>query len=152
MSKFFICILFFFLTNPVRSQITQDSALNSFVLNWIGTPYKFGGSNNKGIDCSKLTQKIYADIFNLQIPSVSWEQWKESKRVIKDSLKTGDLVFFRSVTSPSKWHVGIYLVDGYFFHASGKHKGVTISSLFDSYYIDNFRGGGRFNVSKKNYE
>lgn len=143
MKKIIIFLISLFNFTFVKSQVTENVDLNQFVMKWIGTPYRFGGKTEKGIDCSKLTQKVYSEVFNCLIPGVSWEQWDESIRIQRDSLKTGDLVFFKSSYSPSGWHVGLYLIDGYFFHASGHHRGVTVSSLNEKTYAKNFKGAGR---------
>lgn len=126
-----------------KAQLTTNDSLNNFVSTWLKVPYRLGGTNKNGIDCSKLTQKVYREVFGVELPDVSWKQWSSTERVNKDSLVTGDLVFFRSKYSPSGWHVGLYLSDNYFFHASNKKEGVKISSLSDAYYQKNFKGGGR---------
>ena len=142
MKKILITI-FSFISLKSNSQITSDSLLNSFVKDWLNVPYKFGGKTKKGIDCSKLTQRVYKDVYNLEIPGVSWKQWDISKRISKDSLQTGDLVFFNSRLSPSGWHVGLYLIDGYFFHASNRKDDVKISNLNEKVYLENYKGAGR---------
>lgn len=142
--KYFISLIFFcFFFKISYSQADKTEKTYTFVELWTGTPYKLGGSTKKGIDCSKLTQKMYFEIFEKNIPRVSWEQWKFSKRIPKDSLSLGDLVFFRSNKSPSGWHVGFYLSDSLFFHASSKKKGVIISSLNEPIYKNSYRGAGR---------
>ena len=126
-----------------HSQITTNEKLNNFVKEWLNVPYKFGGRTKKGIDCSKLTQRIYRDVFGQEIPGVSWKQWEFTQRIEKDSLQTGDLVFFRSERSPSGWHVGLYLIDGYFFHAANRKDDVKISRLDEENYRINYKGAGR---------
>lgn len=147
---FKVVILFIILSiTTAHSQITSDDKLNKFVKEWLNVPYKFGGRTKKGIDCSKLTQKLYAEVYDEKIPSVSWKQWEFTERVDKDSLKTGDLVFFRSKRSPSGWHVGLYLSDNFFFHASNRKDDVKISSLNEDFYLKNYKGAGRL-LSKNN--
>ena len=70
---------------------------------------------------------------------------KETKRILKDSLTTGDIVFFRSNLSPSGWHCGLYLGNGTFAHAANKKEGVKISSLSEPRYLRSYKGAGRFN-------
>ena len=127
----------------VNGQITSNDTLNNFVKTWLKVPYRFGGTSKRGIDCSKLVQRAYKEVFNLEIPRISRDQWKVTKRVPKDSLKSGDLVFFRSGSSPTGWHVGLYLADNYFIHASSSKTGVKINSLTDTYYKKTYKGGGR---------
>lgn len=127
----------------VKAQITTNDTLNNFVTTWLKTPYRYGGNTKNGTDCSNLTQKLYKEVFGLELPRVSWKQWSVTQRVPKNDLSTGDLVFFRSKSSPTGWHVGVYLTENYFVHASSKKNGVKISSLDESYYKKNYKGAGR---------
>ena len=136
---FLFLIFFHFQSNSQQ----RDEDLVKFIEKWESVPYRFGGKTMKGIDCSKLTQKLYREVYKIEIPGVSWEQWNFSDRIPKDSLQTGDLVFFKSRRSPSGWHVGLYLDNGYFFHAANKNEGVKISSLFEDVYIKEYKGAGR---------
>jgi lipoprotein Spr len=136
-------VSFMLMIGRVNGQITSNDTLNNFVKTWLKVPYRFGGTSKRGIDCSKLVQRAYKEVFNLEIPRISRDQWKVTKRVPKDSLKSGDLVFFRSGSSPTGWHVGLYLADNYFIHASSSKTGVKISSLTDTYYKKTYKGGGR---------
>ena len=136
-------LIFLFSFNTAKSQYSPNLKLNEFIKQWIGLPYKFGGSTKKGIDCSKLTQKIYSEVYNQLIPSVSWKQWDFTSRIPKDSLTEGDLVFFKSKRSPSGWHVGLYLGNGLFFHAANRRDKVRISSLDEENYKKNYKGAGR---------
>lgn len=131
------------LFGKLKAQTTNNPMLNNFVTSWLGKPYRYGGTTMRGIDCSKLTQKLYKEVFGLTIPGVSWQQWSSTYRVSKDSIKTGDLVFFNSKKSPSGWHVGLYLADGFFLHASNRKEGVKISSLSENTYKLNYKGAGR---------
>lgn len=131
------------LFGKLKAQTTSNTLLNNFVASWLGKPYRYGGTTFRGIDCSKLTQKLYKEVFGIKIPGVSWEQWRASLRIEQDSIKSGDLVFFNSKYSPSGWHVGVYLSDGFFFHASNKKEGVKISSLSENIYKLNYKGAGR---------
>lgn len=142
MKKLFCISLFILFFSNLKSQIIPDS-VNKFIKEWIDVPYKFGGTTKRGIDCSKLTQNFYKYVLNDTLPRVTWQQWQVTKRVSKDSLQMGDLVFFKSRKSPSGWHVGIYLADNLFFHAANRRDGVKVSSLEESYYRSTFKGGGR---------
>ena len=83
--------------------LTNDTALNNFMLHWIGKPYKLGGKTEKGIDCSQFNKRLYTDVYKLNLENVCYKQWAQTNRVPKDSLQTGDLLFFRSRQSPSGW-------------------------------------------------
>lgn len=112
---------------------------------WIGTPYRAGGTSKKGADCSGLTSQLYKSVYRKQLPRSSREQKEASKTVAKRNLKEGDLVFFSTDRSRKKVsHVGVYLKNGKFIHASTS-LGVIINSLDEPYYIANWIGGGRIN-------
>src|SRR5580698_4841046 len=124
----------------VALSTTSNVKLFQFVYDWVGTPYHFGGESRKGIDCSAFTKEVYSKVFNLTIKRNSRDIFSMVSPVSKDDLKEGDLVFFK-IHSRSISHVGIYLGDGRFAHASAK--GVAISSLDDAYYSRYFYKGGR---------
>ena len=121
----------------------EDSILNSFILKWLGKPYKLGGKTEKGIDCSQFTKRLYKDVYSLDLQNVAYKQWNQTVRVKRDSLQVGDLVFFRSRQSPSGWHCGAYIGSTYFVHAANKFEGVKVSSLKEPRYLKSYRGGGR---------
>jgi len=124
---------------------TQDTILNKFILKWIGKPYKLGGKTEKGIDCSQFTKRLYQDVYNKQLQNVAYKQYNQTKRVKRDSLQVGDIIFFRSRQSPSGWHCGAYIGNTYFVHAANRYEGVKISSLKEPRYVKSYRGSGRLN-------
>lgn len=124
----------------VAVSATSNMKLFNFVYEWIGTPYRFGGSTKKGIDCSAFTKQLYNQVFNLDIKRSSRDIFSMVSPVKRDDLKEGDLVFFK-IRSRSISHIGIYLGDNKFAHAS--LRGVAISSLDDAYYNRYFYKGGR---------
>jgi len=130
----------------VALSATSNMKLFHFVYDWIGTPYHFGGESRKGIDCSAFTKQLYSEVFNLDIKRSSRDIFSMVNPVGKDDLKEGDLVFFK-IHSRRISHVGIYLGDGKFAHASSR--GVAISSLDDNYYSRYFYKGGRLLASFK---
>lgn len=130
----------------VAVSATSNMKLFHFVYDWIGTPYRFGGSSRKGIDCSAFTKQLYSDVFNLTIRRSSRDIFSMVNPVGKDDLKEGDLVFFK-IHSRSISHIGIYLGNNRFAHASSR--GVAISSLDDAYYSRYFYKGGRLLESFK---
>jgi len=123
--------------------LTTDTALNNFVYYWLGKPYKLGGRTEKGIDCSGFNTRLYTDVYKLNLESVCYRQWAQTNRIQKDSLKTGDLLFFRSTQSPSGWHCAVYLGETLFVHAANRYEGVKISSLNEPNYKRAYRGAGR---------
>jgi lipoprotein Spr len=117
--------------------------LSTFVMSWYGVKYKLGGNTKRGIDCSQYTKRLYWDVYGRKLGNNCAEQWKETKRILKDSLITGDIVFFRSTQSPSGWHCGLYLGNGTFAHAANRKEGVKISSLSEPRYLRAYKGAGR---------
>jgi len=130
----------------VAVNATSNVKLFQFVYDWIGTPYRFGGSSRKGIDCSAFTKELYEKVFNLDIKRNSRDIFSMVDPVSKDDLRQGDLVFFK-IHSRSISHVGIYLGNGRFAHASSR--GVAISNINDAYYSRYFYKGGRMLASLK---
>ena len=124
----------------VALSATSNMKLFHFVYDWIGTPYRFGGSSKKGIDCSAFTKQLYSDVFNLDLKRNSRDIFSMVSPVGRDDLKEGDLVFFK-IHSRKISHIGIYLGNNRFAHASSR--GVAISSLDDGYYSRYFYKGGR---------
>ena len=123
--------------------LTADTVLNSFMLHWIGKPYKLGGKTEKGIDCSQFNKRLYADVYKLNLENVCYRQWDQTQRVKQDSLKVGDLLFFRSKQSPSGWHCATYIGETMFVHAANKYEGVKVSSLLEPRYKNAYKGAGR---------
>ncbi len=107
------------------------------IINYLGTPYKFGGDSRRGIDCSAFTQTIMSEAFSLEIPRSTLGQIKIGSEVRREELEFGDLIFFNTRRRQIPGHVGIYLWDQYFAHASTKH-GVIISSMEVGYYDRKF--------------
>ena len=106
---------------------------------WFGTRYKLGGTTKFGIDCSALMQIFYASLYGLSIPRTAREQYGFSKKISRTEIREGDLVFFNTIGGVS--HVGMYLQNNKFVHAS--KNGVTISDLYEDYWLKHFVGAGR---------
>lgn len=112
-----------------------------FAKKMLNIPYRFGGSSLMGIDCSGYVQKVFGYL-NIPLPRTAREQFELGESVSKEELNIGDLVFFRTYASfPS--HVGIYLGNNLFIHASSKSRKVTIDSLDTPYYLKRFIGAKR---------
>jgi len=104
-------------------------------------PYRYGGTTLWGLDCSGFVKKAFA-FFGLDLPHSARAQFREGIKVSKAELSAGDLVFFRTHAKyPS--HVGIYLGDNRFIHASGHDRKVTIDSLDEPYYVKHYMGAKR---------
>jgi len=118
-----------------KNRIDIIRALEHHYKNWQGTKYKMGGFSRSGIDCSGFVQLTYRELFGISLPRTTTAQLKKGRRIAKSSLQAGDLVFFK--TGWSQKHVGIYLKDGLFMHAS-RSQGVIISSIGNQYWRRNF--------------
>jgi lipoprotein Spr len=129
----------------IREGKKHNISLYSFIEDWYGTPYRFGGDTRFGIDCSAFTRQLYNDVYNLSIVRTSMEQFSQIEKLDTDELKEGDLVFFK-IHSKRISHVGVYLYDGKFVHASVS-QGVVISDLSDAYWTRFYAGGGRMKHS-----
>ena len=95
---------------------------------WHGTPYRMGGISRSGIDCSAFVQVTFRDLFGIDLPRSTDQQFRNGRKIPRAELRSGDLVFFRNGR-----HVGIYLEDHKFLHASTT-RGVMISSLKNTYW------------------
>lgn len=110
---------------------------------WIGVPYRGGGDSKRGTDCSGFTYQVYRKVYRTQIPRNTEELKAACSKVSKRNLREGDLLFFASNRSRKKVaHVGIYLKNGKFVHASTS-KGVIVSRLSEDYYTKHWLTGGR---------
>jgi len=124
------------------SELGLQDRLILFAKKMLDIPYRFGGNSLFGIDCSAYVKKVYS-LIGVNLPRSAREQFREGKAVDGDELSIGDLVFFKTYASfPS--HVGIYLGNNLFIHASSRSRKVTIDSLETPYYLKRFIGAKRF--------
>ncbi len=120
----------------------SNRPLFSFIDNWYGTPYKYGGNDHYGIDCSAFSQKLYNNVYGIDLLRTARQQHRHCERIRHyDDAEEGDLVFFH-IRSLRVSHVGIYLANGYFVHAS-RSQGVMISNLKSRYWHRRYSGCGR---------
>ena len=124
--------------DPVK--IKKPAIYQAFT-EWIGMPYRLGGNNIFGIDCSRFVALIYEQAFNVKITGSSRDLFRKVVPVSISDLQEGDLLFF--ARKGGIFHVGMYLSDGKFIHASTS-EGVKISDLKEPYYKRYFYRAGRF--------
>jgi cell wall-associated NlpC family hydrolase len=124
----------------VKEKDLDNEKLYRFIDSWIGVPYKNGGMDKKGVDCSGFTILLAKDIYNKQLPRNARSMAEDVKRKFEKDLKEGDLVFF-DFDGQKFNHVGIYLQNNKFVHASTS-KGVIISDLKDPWYYKYFSRAG----------
>lgn len=118
----------------------QNQLLLEGIDEWYGTRYHMGGTTKQGVDCSAFVCAIYASVFSVTLPRTAKYQYRFSRRISRTELQEGDLLFFNTRGGIS--HVGIYLQNNKFVHASVA-LGVTISDMFEPYYLKHFIGAGR---------
>lgn len=119
-----------------------NTPLIQFVDDWYGVPYAIGGSTMDGIDCSAFSKMLLDSIYGEEVPRTAQEQYDHCKHIRKDKLKEGDLIFFHTMRGSYITHVGIYLQNNKFIHASSS-RGVMISDLNDDYWRRTYRASGR---------
>ncbi len=108
---------------------------------WMGVPYRSGGSNRSGIDCSAFTMQVLDGCCGYKLPRTSRQQHAYCEPASMETLASGDLLFY-ATRGKGVSHVGIYLGNGKFAHASVSN-GVTVSDLSDPYYQKRFISAGR---------
>lgn len=118
------------------------SRIVSMAYNYRGYRYVRGGMSARGFDCSGFVKFLYAKE-GIDLPRSSVEQFSCGKPVSKDELQEGDLVFFKNTYKRGISHVGIYIGDGTFIHASTRRTGVRVDRLSDDYYTRKYAGARR---------
>ena len=122
---------------------TSKEKLLMEVIKFLNTPYKYGGTTKDGIDCSAFTQSVFSDVFSYSLSRTARDQYTQGEIISsRNDLEFGDIVFFNTRKRVKPGHVGIYLGDNLFAHASSKN-GVIVSSIDHGYYLKRFMGGRR---------
>ncbi|MDE6394515.1 MAG: C40 family peptidase, partial [Duncaniella sp.] len=119
-----------------------SEALLSEARSWLGVPYKYGGNDRRGVDCSGFVLQVYQKALDIPLPRSSREQQEYCKATTKGRLIPGDLIFFATDKDKERIsHVGIFVGDNLMIHASTS-KGVVISDLSSDYYTRTYAGSG----------
>lgn len=124
----------------VKEKDLENEKLYRFIDSWMGVPHRLGGMDKKGIDCSGFAFLLEMEVFNKELPRTAKSMAGVIKRKYENQLKEGDLVFF-DFDGQKFSHVGVYLHNNKFVHASTS-KGVIVSDLKDSWYYKYFSRGG----------
>ncbi len=129
---------------PVQNSSTSKIGLAVIdtARNMLGSPYRYGGINPRGFDCSGLVSYAYRQA-GIQVPRTSAEQYRYAQKVALDKLQPGDLLFFR-LSPPKVSHVGIYDRNGRFIHAPASGQSVSYAHLDTPYWRKHLIGAGRF--------
>ena len=120
---------------------SRDNRMLDEIESWMGTPYVYGGESRSGVDCSGFTQAVFRAM-EVEIPRTASQQAAAADQVDSRSIRFGDLIFFNT-SGGGISHVGIYIGDGFFAHASSS-RGVVRESLAKRYYADRVVSIGRF--------
>jgi len=146
-----VCCVNIAISTPRASgmESQMDTPLSSFGLTeeqfeneakeFVGIPYRKGGISERGMDCSGFARKIYSRLFGIELPHNSIQQYRFSslQQIDDEELQPGDLIFFANKKKKRINHVGVYLSDGQFIHASSS-KGIMVSNLDDRYWKARF--------------
>jgi lipoprotein Spr len=116
-------------------ELINNLTLFAFIENWWNVAYRYGGTTKNGIDCSAFSGLLISSVFGITLPRTAREQYNASRKILLADVQEGDLLFFNTRGGVS--HVGVYLANNFFVHASTSN-GVSISSLTDSYYAKRF--------------
>lgn len=134
-------------------KVSPDNLINKklylFIDQWINTPYKWGGMDKEGIDCSAFVQRLLEEVYDLKIPRTSIEQLLAERIEKFSSTKycaEGDLIFFKTIEGTTVSHVGMFLHNRYFINSSSS-KGVSIANLDDPYWRKRYVACGRLKVA-----
>ncbi len=124
----------------IKVDTIYNHVLYNTVSDWLGTRYRYGGRSKEGIDCSDFTSVLYKESYNIDLSGSAGDIYKKTTPINKSDLREGDMVFFK-IRSRSISHVGVYLCNNKFAHAT-TNAGVVISDLNEPYYLRYFYIGG----------
>ncbi len=132
-------------TGTTDRSVDRDAAVRLVgeARSWLGGPYRYGGDDRRGVDCSGLTCRVFEAGAGVKLPRSSQQQKDYCRRVDRESLQPGDLVFFVNRKGGRRVnHVGMYVGDGRMIHASSS-RGVMESDITSGYWDERYLGSGR---------
>ena len=119
----------------------DNVALYEFINDWYGVPYQYGGKSKKGVDCSGFATLLFENVYRKNIGGTAESIYEQCKTISEAKLREGDLVFFK-IDSKKITHIGVYLQNNKFVHASTK-KGIMISDMGEEYFKKYYYKSGR---------
>ena len=122
----------------------SDLVLNA--MGFLGVPYRRGGSDDSGFDCSGFVLSMYEQTLGKVLPRSAREQADATEKIDKKDLQPGDLVFFNTMRQTFS-HVGIYVGDNKFIHSPRPGKQVKVEDMRQSYWLNRFTGARRVDKS-----
>ncbi|HYM36719.1 MAG TPA: C40 family peptidase, partial [Steroidobacteraceae bacterium] len=130
-------------TSEPQPTLGDEIALRA--LAQVGKPYRYGGADLNGFDCSGLVFYIHREL-GFEVPRTAAEQYAASQPVNIHRLEPGDLLFFRTTKRKNVSHVGIYTGDGRFVHSPQSGRAIELRDLNDDYYGPRLIGAGRLQL------
>lgn len=128
---------------PPEQPKGRNEQIVATAMAWLGTPYKYGGNDREGVDCSGLTCAVYLEATGTRLPRNSAEQASWCRRTPRSKLRPGDLIFFTSKPKGNRInHVALYIGDNRVIHATTS-RGVVISDLDETYWKERLKSCGR---------
>jgi probable lipoprotein NlpC len=150
-SRFAFCFLlvfplFYLAAEPPLTGVSGEVARAQLIRaaqRYRGLPYRYGGMDSRGLDCSGLVFLSFRDSLQVEVPRRAEDLYHWTERLERDQIQPGDLVFFQQ--NGRVFHVGIYIGEGWFFHSasSGPKTGVMYSRLDERFWSSNYAGAGR---------
>ena len=119
----------------------DNAKLYETVNSWLGVPYKYGGTDRSGIDCSAFVGIVYREVYGINLHRTANDILRDVRLIGRPQLQEGDLLFFTNSKGKVS-HVGIYLKEDLFAHSSTSN-GVSVSRLDSKYWTEHFYKGGR---------
>lgn len=128
---------------PPGAMHADTKRLLSEAESWLGTPYKFGGNDREGVDCSGLVVQVYEKALDIKVPRTSRAQRDYCASLSKSDLIPGDLIFFATGKEEGRvTHVGIFVGEGRMIHASTAKGMVVVSEISTPYFNSHYVGSG----------
>lgn len=132
-------------TQMSKSVSLQASDLVVHAMGYLGVPYKRGGGNGSGFDCSGFVRAMYQSTLGFVLPHNAKAQAAATEKIDRTELQPGDLVFYNTLRRAFS-HVGIYIGEGKFIHSPSSGGQVRIENMNDAYWSQRFNGARRVNV------